>query len=304
MFAIDYNQLCWYAPDGFALENIRLRVPQGSFFGLLGPQECGKTTLLRLTMGLLRPQAGTVTVLGSDSVMGSRNVRRQCTYAPSELSAQAACASRLRVKEFLAGSMAARGKVDHSRIGEMCQLFHLDRQSKLAWLDEAERKRLILAMALLPEAPMIILDEPSLFLTKPERQLLFAELQRQHGNGATIFFATRSIHELRRYTTHCALMTGGGILCGGETASMDILHARRVTVDVAGAVQELVDTLGVHNYMRSDTGISFLFTGDMDRLVKTLSRFRVLTLRIEEPTLESALAAYHIMGGSEHAQTV
>lgn len=304
MFAIDYDQLCWSVPDGFALENIRLRIPQGSFFGLLGPQGCGKSALLRLTMGLLRPAAGTITVLGNDSVMGAHKVRRQCTYAPSELSAQAAYESRLRVREFLAGAMAARGKVDHSRIGELCQFFRLDRRAKLAELDEGERKRLILAMALLPEAPLILLDEPSLYLTKPERQAVFSELLRQHQNGSTVFFTTRSIQELRRYTTHSALMTDNGILCGGETASMDILHARRITVGVEEDLPSLVETLGLVNYTNAGNTISFFFTGDMDRLVKTLSRFRVLTLRVEEPALESALAAYHIMGGSEHAQTV
>lgn len=304
MFAVDYNQLCWSTPDGFALESIRLRVPQGSFFGILGPEGCGKTALLRLTMGLMRPQAGTVTVLSSDSILGNRNVRKQCTYIPSELGADAAMASRLRVREFLAGSTALRGKVDHSRIAELCQWFMLEPSDKLAWLDTAERKRLLLVMGLLSASPLLILDEPSLHLTLPERQLLFAQLRHLNENGTTIFFTTRSIGELCQYSTHCALMFNGAILCGGETAEMDILRTHRVTLCTAEPLDELIPVLGVHNYTHTDNGISFFYTGSMDRLVKLLSRFEILSLRIEDPTLESALAAYHILGGSEHAQTI
>ena len=304
MFAVDYNQLCWSTPDGFELENIRLRVPQGSFFGLLGPQGCGKTALLRLTMGLLRPQAGTITVLGNDSVIGSRSVRRQCTYAPASLCVEAALDSRLRVREFLAGSMSLHARVDHSRIAELCHLFHLDMHEKLAHLDDPERKRLMLIMALLPEPALILLDEPSLYLTSPERQLLFEQLKALHENGSTVFFTTRSVIELCRYTTHCALMTGGSILCGGETAQLDILRSHRVTVSVREGADELAAVLGVRNYTLADDSISFFYTGEMDRLVKLLSQLEVLNLRIENPTLESAMAAWHIMGGNEHAQTV
>ena len=300
MIAVDYRFVSKEYPAAAGLEEIRFSVEAGSFFGVLGPMQSGKTTLVRLLFDYIHPSGGEILVFGRDSVKDSAYIRRNAGYVPARVTGR----SRLTVRQMLQTFRKTGKKLDEDRIRQLCEQFRMDPGASFDALENGERKKLAILSVLLQDPPLVVLDEPSQDLDAYERELVFTELRRLHENGTTVFFTTRSVEETARYCTHAAILQNGELLTVGEAARMDFLRAKRITLtaeNAAGAVA----ALGISNYHGDDHAVSFTYPGSVDTLVKTLANYSISTLRIEDPTMESVLIATRVTeGGRTHGNAV
>lgn len=300
MLAVDFR----YASKDYrrraGLEESHFSVEAGSFFGILGPAQSGKTTLVRLLFDYIRPTSGEILVFDWNSARDSLRIRRAAGYVPARVAGH----SRMTVRGMLLSMCRVSGHVDEARMRELCMKYGLEPKARFDSLEDGERKKLVFISVLLRDPPLIVLDEPSLGLAPFEREAVFAELAALHENGTTILFTTRSVEEIVRYCTHAAIMQNGAILRAGEAGGMDFLRARRVsfTADDAAAAAH---ALGIVNFQGDEHAASFTYSGSVDALVKTLAQFTIHSLRIEEPTMESVLIANRVSeGGHSHAAAV
>lgn len=189
------------APGGrVVLRDVTLAVPAGRFVGVLGPNGAGKTTLFRAILGLLRPAAGRMLVLGQPPAPGAASIG----YVP-QVRTQPAGAG-LRGWEFVAGAVrgARWGLPRLGGDGRAAVLAALDRvdaralaDRPLAALSGGERQRLLLAQALLDQPRLLLLDEPLAGLD-PRHAADVVALARQVGQelGITVLFSAHELNPL------------------------------------------------------------------------------------------------------------
>jgi ABC-2 type transport system ATP-binding protein len=175
-----------------ALDGVNLRIRPGEIYGLLGPNGAGKTTLIRSIVGLVAPDAGTVTVLGRR--MPDVDVLRNIGY----MTQQAALYPGLSVEEnveFFAAINGAEEGVD-----EALKMVELDqrRKSVVATLSGGMRQRCSLACALVHKPKLLLLDEPTVGVDPQLRVQFWEDFRKMAANGTTIVVSSHVMDEAER----------------------------------------------------------------------------------------------------------
>ena len=220
--ATDYALFCQRVGKRFgshvAVDQVDLRVPQGSITGLLGPNGAGKTTLLRCIVGTLVPDAGRCLIDGIDSGNDPAHARAHLGYLPDA----PALEDDLRCSEYLRLHASVRG-VQHARqrIAEVLELVDLtDRARQLiGGLSRGQRTRLALAECLLHQPSVLILDEPGAGLDPAQVVALRGLLQRLAGS-CTVLIATHQLAEVEATCDAVAVLVDGRIRFHGSPADL------------------------------------------------------------------------------------
>ncbi len=191
------------------LHGITCDVPAGSVVGLLGPSGCGKTTLMRALVGVQIVQSGTVTVLGEPA--GSPGLRRRVGYATQT----PAVYTDLTVAENLRyfASVLGAPRTDVDRVIEEVGL-GASRDQVAGTLSGGQLSRTNLAVALLGEPEVLVLDEPTVGLDPVLRQELWQLFRDLADRGRTLIVSSHVMDEAGR-TDRLLLMREGRILADG-----------------------------------------------------------------------------------------
>jgi len=271
--------------DRSGIEDINLEVEEGAFFGLLGAERSGKTTLVRLLMNLLHPTSGGAAIFGADTRYDNGEKRCGIGYVPAEDLFTPNCS----LKHYLRMSLKAYGSRADGEILDVCQLLDLDPKLRLRAMTPDERKCASIAAAILHKPKLLILDEPSLDLDTYQRSGVFQLLRDLNKQGTTIFFTTRSAEEVRRFCTHTAILGEGTILASGKVSEISALSTLKVTVSVAEDCYDFVRALRIRNFSTAGNSISFIYEEGIDRLLKQMSQFTVNSFSLSEATLDTVL---------------
>ncbi len=209
-----------------AVTAITLEVPQATMFGFLGPNGSGKTTTIRMLMGLLKPSAGTAYVLGWDCWRQSERVKAEVGYLPGDLRLP----SWLTCREALRLFGRVRGR-DMTRHGlDLAGQFGLELDLRVRAMSRGTRQKLGLVLALAHAPRLLILDEPTASLDPLTQETLYGLLRRAVSDGATVLFSSHTLAEVEDLCSHVAILREGRLVAN---ASLDALRAqasRRVTV--------------------------------------------------------------------------
>lgn len=196
-----------------ALDGLSLRIPAGCTFGLVGPNGAGKTTLIRLVMGIDRAQKGEVRVLGHP--MPDPAVAPWLGYMPQSESLYLELTAREHL-EFFGRVYGLRGPRLRARVEEMLALVGLERDADrlVEALSGGMRRRLSLAVALIHEPRLLMLDEPTVGVDPELRRTFWDHFTALAARGATVVVSTHHLDEARR-CHRLAFVRGGRLLCEG-----------------------------------------------------------------------------------------
>ena len=182
-----------------AVQGLDLEVEKGSIYGFLGPNGCGKTTAIRLLMGLLKPTTGEIEVLGFKLPKDAEKLRRHIGYMTQKFSLY----DDLTVKEnlqFMAKIYGLSGKVQKNRISELLSIYGLDqKQNQLAGsMSGGQRQRLALSAATLHKPELLFLDEPTSAVDPENRREFWEQLFDLSDQGTSILVSTHYMDEAER----------------------------------------------------------------------------------------------------------
>jgi len=201
-----------------ALSELTLEVRKGEVFGLLGPNGSGKTTAIRLLLGLLRPTAGRATVAGYDSWSDSVAVRQVVSYLPGELRLIGSL-SGLGLLKFLS---SLRGGVGLDRAVAIAErVLKVDLGRKVRTYSTGMKQKLALAQAFADPVQILILDEPTSALDPSARADVLGLVTEARREGQTVIFSGHVLSEVEQVADRVAIMRCGRLM------HIEDMHDRR-----------------------------------------------------------------------------
>jgi len=193
--AIETRDLLYRAGKSFELREVSLHVPGGAIYGFLGPNGSGKTTTIRLLMGLLKPDAGSITLLGHPIPAEVPRALLRTGYVPERPQLYPS----LTVEESIRYHAAFYPHWDRRWADELLARFGLDEARHLSRLSKGEMGKLMILLALAQTPDLLLLDEPTDGLDPVvRREVLTALLDYVSQRQATVFISSHLVHELER----------------------------------------------------------------------------------------------------------
>jgi ABC-2 type transport system ATP-binding protein len=210
-----------------AVNGLDLRVPEGSISGFLGPNGSGKTTTIKMLLGLVRPTEGEGFVFGNSITDCNANleIRRRVGYVSEDKRLYA----YMTVQQLLDFTRPLFAGWSRERELALLEEFPLPLDRKFKALSRGMRTQLALVLALARRPDLLILDEPSEGLDPVVIEKMLAAVVRAASEGATVFFSTHQLSEVQRIADHVFMIRAGRLVFEG---SMERLRAnvRRVNV--------------------------------------------------------------------------
>jgi len=202
-----------YEPDQLLLENLEFAAEDGEFLAVAGPNGVGKSTLLHLLCGLLRPASGKVRVFGEDiTSLSRRNIARKIAIVEQNLSAVFEYTVEQTVsmaRTAWLGTLGFESEKDLQIIRDALEMTGTARfaDRPLGSLSGGERQRVFIARAIAQDTPILFLDEPTSFLDLKHQLGIYELLKRiQRERGKTLITVTHDINLACRYSDKVLLL--------------------------------------------------------------------------------------------------
>jgi ABC-2 type transport system ATP-binding protein len=236
--AIETKNLRYRAGKGakaFELTDLNLRVPAGSVYGFLGPNGSGKTTTIRLVLALLKPDHGSIQVLGENMPEHYETVLAKVGYVPERPHVY----PTLTVQEAIELHRSFYPTWDQKWADELRGVFNLDADRKQSALSKGEAGKLQMLLALAQRPQLLVLDEPTDGLDPVvRRDILSALLSYVNDTNATVLISSHLVHELERICDWVGVMDQGRLL---DELPMEQFKNGIKRLRVSSAPEELIN---------------------------------------------------------------
>ncbi|MEU3975513.1 ABC transporter ATP-binding protein [Streptomyces bacillaris] len=275
---------------------ISFHIKQGEFFGLLGSNGAGKTTLIKQMIGLVRPDGGTVRLLGRDVFTHPRFTAATVGYMPQT----AFALNSLTVKEavyfsaHLRGVAAKAARRERDALLELLGLTHL--AGKVArQLSGGERRLLQIAVTLIGSPPVLILDEPTNELDPSRRRQIWQLLRElNQRDGHTIILITHNAIEAEQVIERVGILKEGRLVALGAPAELKSSLRSQVRLSIT-----LGDTQmhGLPDYVRVQSDhrgkvVALVDSADLPHLTKDVDLTQFPEFTMHTATLEDVYVSY------------
>jgi len=209
-----------YAGGVRALENVSLDIPKG-LFGLLGPNGAGKSTLMRTIATLQDPDQGTIRLDGVDTVADKDAMRRTLGYLPQEFGFYPNLSAETTLDHFAELKGFASRKDRRETVGHLLRQVNLYdvRRKPVGGFSGGMKQRLGIAIALLGQPKVVIVDEPTAGLDPTERNR-FLNLLSEAGESAAVILSTHIVEDVEELCERVAIISTGTVVASGDPAQV------------------------------------------------------------------------------------
>jgi ABC-2 type transport system ATP-binding protein len=277
--------------SGRGLSGLDLEVRQGEVFGFLGPNGAGKSTTMRLLLDLIKPTAGSASVLGLDSRRESLAIRRRVGFLPGDLAPY----PKLSGRAFLDYLGRLRGGVDPRARDALAERFDADLDRPVRELSTGNRQKLGLIQAFVHEPELLILDEPIAGLDPLVQQSFHALLAEVSAQGRTVFLSSHTLSEVERVTDRVAILRQGKLVVVDSLENLRNVAVQRLEIEFSEPVDasEFRALPGVTEVKAAGTTVTVGFEGSADAVVKAAATHEVRSIRPREDDLEDIFLRYY-----------
>ncbi|MEI6623537.1 MAG: ABC transporter ATP-binding protein [Actinomycetes bacterium] len=289
--AISTTDLTKHFGSAVALESLDLQVRRGEVFGFLGPNGSGKTTTIRLLLGLIRPTRGSATIMGVPAEDVER-AHRHVASVPGDVTLWPQLTGRETLD--LLGNVS--GSVDVEFQAELIERLGVDPSKRLRSYSKGNRQKIALVAAFMTRPDVLLLDEPTAGLD-PLMEQQFQELARDaSARGQTIFLSSHILDEVQDLCDRVGILRAGRLV---EVAALDDLRRLGSTVlqvVIEGPVPTFDGVSGVTSVEPIPGiagGLRISVTGAPTAVLAWLADASVVRLRTEEPSLEEIFLTYY-----------
>src|SRR5215472_1563324 len=250
-----------------ALNGLDLTVETGEVYGFLGPNGSGKTTTIRILLGLLRADAGSVVLLGGDPWRDAVELHRRLAYVPGEVSLWPSLSGGEVID--LLGRL--RGDLNRRRRDELLERFELDPTKKARTYSKGNRQKVGLVAALASDAELLLLDEPTSGLD-PLMEAVFQDCIREvKAQGRTVLLSSHILAEVEALCDRLSIVRMGRSVQSGSLDEMRHLTRTSITAELRAPATGLESLPGVHRLDVQDSHVRFDVDSEhLDTVVRRL----------------------------------
>ncbi len=298
-----------YTPGGVkAVDNVSFEVQAGEIFSLLGPNGAGKTTTLAMLSSLLKPTSGEAVVNGYAVTRQPMEVRRSIGVVPQELAVYEDLSARENLRFW--GEMQGRHGPDLQReIEEKLALMELtDRATdRVKTFSGGMKRRLNLAIGLLGNPPLVMLDEPTVAIDPQSRRYILDWVKKMNREGVSVLYTTHYMEEAQELSHRIGIIDHGKLIAVGTLAELTELVGQKETLTLrlyqeAGGerlAQAVTDLAGIHQASARNGDVVINVDSAEEALPRVLARaadldLSIRTIEIQEPNLEAVFL--HLTG--------
>lgn len=273
------------------IEGLNLHVGDGTLFGFLGPNGSGKTTTIRVLLGLLKASKGTAGIFGLDCWRDSHRIKAEVGYLPGDLRLYPWLTCRDAIGIF--GQVRGRD-LNHAGI-ELAAYFDLDPDLRVRSMSRGMRQKLGLILALAHRPRLLVLDEPTASLDPIMQDRLYRHLRTLAAAGHTVFFSSHTLSEVERLCDRVAILREGRLVADETLDALRARARRMVTIRWQSTVKAAdigpLEFLDV--FEQQDRQWQATLTGAVMELVRWSANQPIEDLSIGLPDLGSLFQQYY-----------
>jgi ABC-2 type transport system ATP-binding protein len=270
------------------VDSLNLRVPQGSVYGLLGRNGAGKSTAIKMLMGMVHPDSGRSELLGEDSTRLSSSMRARIAY----LAEGHPLYGWMTVDDAVRFARAFYPRWNDVLVEQILDHFELPRRQKIRRLSRGQQAQVSLALAVAPDPELLVLDDPTLGLdTVVRRDFLESLIQIIQRQGRTILFSSHILGDVERVADRIGIMVGGVLRvdCRTETFRESI---RKLVLEFAGHPPESLAIPGLVSWRQAGTNLELVLVGYDDAQREAVEALGPLSIEVLDLNLEDAFIEY------------
>ncbi len=290
-----------------AVSDVNLYLDKGESVGLLGPNGAGKSTAISMISSLVKPSAGDVTWHGKSVVKDPNVIRMHLGVVPQDIALykELTAVENLR---FFGRIYGLRGKELESRMANVLEIVGLtERKNELVkHYSGGMQRRVNIAVALLHEPEIIIMDEPTVGIDPQSRNYILEMVQKlNEEQGMTVLYTSHYMEEVERLCDRIYIMDHGKVIASGTKQELTGILSSEETIwleldrSYPGLVAELNDMEEILRVIETDKGIK-LITPKNSRLLGSIfqaaerQQAQIISLNVQVPTLEDVFL--HLTG--------
>jgi ABC-2 type transport system ATP-binding protein len=272
-----------------AVDHINLQVKKGSIYGFLGENGAGKTTSIKMMLGLLKPTDGSVEVLSFNPIKDSVDIKKRVGYVPEDQTMY----NWMTVSEICSFTGSFYPTWNKKLADDLLTRFDLAKEKKIKQLSRGMQAKVMLTLALAHEPELLILDDPTSGLDAiVRREFLESVIDLIEKEGRTVFFSSHIINEVERVADYIGIIHNGKLVIETELEQLK-QQTKKLRLIFESALPEVGS---VPNLLRVEKGAHELILTIADfndqKLAEMRNRFNAKSAEIIDMNLEDIFVEY------------
>lgn len=280
-YAIKMRNLTKYYGEIKGIEDVTLEVKRGQIFGFLGPNGSGKTTTIRILIGLIKPSSGEAEIFGSPA--GSIESKQKIGYLPSDFELY----NYYTIKEYLDYLEKLRGHAELRQ--DLEKLFDVDIHRKTDELSRGNKQKVAIVQALMHDPEILIADEPTTGLDPVMQNIFNKYLKKYIKRGGTAFISSHILRDIQEIADTVTIIKSGNIFSSGRVDELLLNLPKKAILKVASIenAESVLKTLEVKSSEITGDKLIIYYDQTHRKMMKQIiDNPEVLDFTFPDPSLE------------------
>ena len=285
---VEVTNLTKFYGKNKGINKISFYINQGEIYGLMGPNGAGKTTTIRSMLNLISPDSGSTKIFGKDNL--SQNEKANISYLPGEYEMY----SNLNGNQYLSYISNLRN-AKQNNIQKLAEQLDLDLSKKINELSKGNKQKIGIIQTFMNNPMIAILDEPTTGLD-PLKQHEFQNIIKEHNKlGCSILLSSHILNEIEDLCEKVGIIKDGELIASEQIDNLKNKSIKKyeITFDQKPLKGKLSKIKGISNLKIKDNSCTFAIKGNVDDMIKTISKFTVINIRVLESNLEEIFLTYY-----------
>lgn len=270
------------------VDTLNLRVPKGSVYGLLGRNGAGKSTAIKMLLGMVRPDSGRAELLGENIEQLSNATRARIAY----IAERHPLYSWMTVEDAARFTRAFYSTWNETLVDQILDHFALPRRQKIRRLSHGQQAQVSLALAVAPDPELLVLDDPTLGLdTVVRRDFLESMIQIIQRQGRTILFSSHILGDVERVADRIGILVNGVLRVDCRT-EMFRESVRKIVLEFAGHPPESPSIPGLVSCRQIGSRLELVLVGYEDAQREAVKSLEPMSNELLDLNLEDAFIEY------------